>query len=122
MRRDGAGRDAGVSDRHVRIELPAHGDGPAVVQVQGADVAAAVRRIEVRAEVGQATDVVLDLAATPVTFDGQARLWLPWAVVHLLADYGWTAPKHAVAGSSGLTLAKPAPVESEASTPVDHPV
>lgn len=111
-----------AGSRHVHIELPAHGDGPAVVRVEGTDIAGALHHIDIRAGVGQQTDVVLGLAATPVTFDGEARLWLPWSVVNLLVEYGWTVPEWAVSSPSGVGLAKPAPAESEASPPVDHPV
>lgn len=118
MRRDRAPRDAGVSQ--VNLSIPEHGASNAVLEVDGVNVASAVRGVEVRAALGRYTEVALDLAATSVVVNGEACLYLSARVAAVLAHYGWNPPAGAEVNERGeVCLTMPTDPQP---TPVDHPV
>jgi hypothetical protein len=62
------------------------------VVIDGTDVSAALRAVDLRVAVGATTTATLHLGMHGTEFDGLARLHLSAAQVGLLARFGWTPP------------------------------
>ncbi len=85
----------------VKFSIPAAGAAGVRLEVDGVDVAPAVREISIDARAGQFTDVTIKLAAVGTEVEGEARLWLAAAQVGLLARFGWRPPDGHVMNDRG---------------------
>lgn len=87
----------------IRLALPSTGVG-GTVEIDGENIANAVRSLELRADAGGRTEVTLALVARPTVVAGVARLHLSAYTVAVLARFGWFAPEGATVNTDGSVL------------------
>lgn len=75
------------------VELDVDGPSGGVVKVAGRDVSRLTRGVTITAEVGEPTQVVLDLTPTITRARfAKAQVWLDEETVEFLVDLGWIPP------------------------------
>lgn len=92
------------STSRVRIHLPGPTGDSGSVEVEGVDIAPALRGLSLNASVGNQASLTLQLAMRGVEVEGVQRLYLSSAQVGLLARFGWAPPAHAEMNENGGVL------------------
>jgi hypothetical protein len=76
--------------KHVRIHQA--GINRATVEIDGTDIAPAVRGLTVNLQLDEAPRIELDLVVMPFEYDGPADIYVAPASRDLLINAGWTPP------------------------------
>lgn len=79
-------------------------DGSAVFEVDGVNIANAVRALRIEAGAQNLTTVTFDLACVEVDYDGPARVVMSKYSREMLLAHGWTPPVESSGSSSGAAL------------------